>query len=70
MVTAPLHPYDGSVFFIMSEDKNPRQAVKNFVNSDPYVKNKLVEDFVIKEFAMTDKVKDFDRISNDFLVRN
>ena len=49
---------------------NPREAVKNFVNSDPYVQNKLVEDFEIKEFALTDTSKDFERISSDFLVRN
>ena len=54
----------------MSEDENPRKAVQNFVLNDPYVKNKLVEDFKIKEFAMTDSTKDFEKISLDFLVRN
>ena len=69
-MTAPFFPYEGGVFFIQSEDENPRKAVSNFVNNDPYVKNNIVEDYKIKEFAMTDKFKDFERISDDFLVRN
>ena len=46
------------------------KAVTNFVKNDPYVKNKLVEDFKVKEFAMTDSIKDFERISQDFMLRN
>ena len=70
VITAPFFPYSGGVFFIQSEDENPRKAVSEFVKHDPYVKNNIVEDYTIKEFAMTDKFKDFERISDDFLLRN
>ena len=70
LVTAPFFPYSGGIFFIQSEDQDPQKAVRSFVKNDPYVKNNLVEDYKIKEFAMTDKFKDFERISSDFLMRN
>ena len=39
LITAPLFPYTGGVFFLMSEDTNPRKAIEDFVSRDPYVKN-------------------------------
>ena len=70
MITAPLFPYSGGMFFVMSEDTNPRKAVEDFVARDPYVKNNIVDSFEIKEFALTNQQKDFDRICDDFLMRN
>ena len=69
LITAPLFPYTGSVFFIMSQAEDPHTQVANFVKSDPYVKSKLVESYRIREFNMTDKQSEFERIAQKFLQR-
>ncbi len=51
------------------ETEGERQEIENFVANDPYVKNKLVKSFEIKEFDITTK-KQFERMSGDFLVRS
>ena len=38
LITAPLHPYTGSVFFVMSQAADPLAEVTKFVKDDPYVK--------------------------------
>ena len=70
MITAPLFPYSGSVFFLMSQAKDPHAEVTKFVKEDPYVKTNLVEKYRIREFSLTDKQSDFDRIAAKFLVRS
>ena len=54
LITAPLFPYSGSVFFIMSQAEDPHAEVTKFVKDDPYVKAELVDSYRIREFAMTD----------------
>ena len=55
LITAPLHPYTGSVFFVMSQAADPLAEVTKFVKDDPYVKKDLVDSYRIREFNMTDK---------------
>ena len=55
LITAPLFPYTGTVFFMMSQAMDPTKEVTNFVKDDPYVKGNLVESYRIREFHMTDK---------------
>jgi hypothetical protein len=50
--------------------ENPSEAIENFVKSDPYVTQKIVENYEIKEFAMTEKSKDFERLSLGYLMRS
>ena len=70
LITAPLFPYTGSVFFISSEAEDPHAEVTKFVKDDPYVKAELVDSYRIREFAMTDQQTEFDRIASKFLVRS
>ena len=70
LITAPLFPYSGSVFFVMSEAADPHAEVNKFVKDDPYVKANLVESYKIREFNMTDKQTEFDRIAKRFLTRS
>ena len=70
LITAPLFPYNGSVFFIMSQATDAHAEVTKFVKDDPYVKANLVESYKIREFALTDKQTDFERLSQRFLVRS
>ena len=69
-MSSPFQPYDGSVFFFQCESENPSEAIQSFVKSDPYVQKKIVEDFEIKEFVITDSSKDFERLTKNFLVRS
>ena len=69
LITAPLFPYTGSIFFIMSQAADPHKEVIKFVKDDPFVKNKLVDSYRIREFDMTDKQTDFERIAQKFLQR-
>ena len=55
VITAPLFPYTGSVFFVMSKAADAHAEVTKFVKADPYVKASLVDDFKVREFALTDK---------------
>ena len=45
VITAPLFPYTGSVFFVMSQAADPHAEVTKFVKDDPYVKSNLVKDY-------------------------
>ena len=53
----------------MSQAADPHKEVTKFVKDDPFVKNKLVESYRIREFDMTDKQTDFERIAQKFLQR-
>ena len=57
---APYFPYDGCTIFV--ETEGDKSTVENFVNNDPYVKNNLVSNYEIKEFAITSR-KQFERMS-------
>ena len=70
LITAPLFPYSGGVFFIASQAEDPHAEVTKFVKDDPYVKAELVESYKIREFALTDKQTEFDRIAAKFLLRS
>ena len=64
---APYFPFEGATMFI--ETEKDQDAVESMVKSDPYVKNKIVDDYSIKEFDMKIK-KRFERLSGDFLYRS
>jgi uncharacterized protein YciI len=59
-MSSPLFPYEGSTFFI--ETEGDQSHIEAFAKNDPYVKNKIVEKYSIKEFDITIK-KRFDRVS-------
>ena len=63
VITAPLFPYTGSVFFVMSRAADAHAEVTKFVKDDPYVKSEIVDSFKVREFALTDKQSDFERIA-------
>ena len=67
MISAPFQPFSGSLFFF--ETSCDKEAIEKFVKSDPYYTNNLIESYELKEFALTNKVKDFDRMSLDYLNR-
>ena len=52
------------------DDDGGFSIVENFVKSDPYVKNKLVENYSIREFALKGATTDFDRLSDKFVIRS
>ena len=47
----------------MSQAVDPHKEVTQFVKDDPYVKSNLVEKYKIREFSMTDKQTDFERLA-------
>jgi len=67
VISTPFFPFDGNVMFI--ETEGDQSTIENFVSNDPYVKNKLVTKYEVKEFEMTSK-KRFDRLSGEFLMRS
>lgn len=64
---APFFPYDGCTIFV--ETEGDKSDIEKFVQSDPYVKNKIVSKYEIKEFEIESKRK-FDRMSLDFAYRS
>lgn len=70
MLGAPFFPYDGCAMLI--ETEGDHSTVENFVNSDPYIKNKLVAGYAIKEFdgSTIEMKRRFDRLASDFVFRN
>ena len=52
------------------DDDGGFSMVENFVKNDPYVKNKLVEKYQIREFALKGATSDFDRLSEKFVIRS
>ena len=54
----------------MSQAEDPHKEVTKFVKEDPYIKTNLVSSYRIREFDMTDKETDFDRIASRFLIRS
>ena len=46
-----------------SEKDGGRSQVESFVTNDPYVKNKLVKSYSVKEFALKGASTDFDRLA-------
>lgn len=70
---APYFPYDGNTFMIETETKAEDggfERIKKFVEQDPYVKNKLVSNYEIREFALKGATSDFDRLSSKFILRS
>lgn len=57
---------------MLIETEGDKATVENFVNSDPYIKNKLVSGYAIKEFdgATVEMKRRFDRIAGDFVFRD
>lgn len=52
IAAAHMNPTDGAVFIFDVEDKN---MIDDFVINDPYVTNKLVTNYEIKELAVAFK---------------
>ena len=66
IIAAPHFPYDGNSIFVEVDSSNEdggMSEVKSFVQNDPYVKNKLVKSYEIREFALKSSTTDFDRLS-------
>jgi uncharacterized protein YciI len=64
---APFFPYDGCT--MMFETESDKDSIEKFVQNDPYVKNKLVTKYEIKEFEIESRRK-FDRIAGEFAYRS
>lgn len=62
---APFFPYDGASMLIETDDNRDRASIEQFVESDPYVKNKLVSKWSVKEFdgATIECKRKFDRVA-------
>ena len=67
---APFFPYDGCAMLI--ETEGDKATVETFVKNDPYLKNKLVSGYAIKEFdgSTIEMKKRFDRLSTDFMFKS
>lgn len=67
---APFFPYDGAAFLI--ETEADRQHIDSFVKNDPYVKNKIVSEYRVKEFdiASVEMKRRFDSMTRDFSFRS
>ena len=57
---------------MLIETEGDRSHVEKFISSDPYVKNKIVTQYKIKEFdgATIQSKKQFDRLSSEFMFRS
>ena len=54
-----------------SEEKDGGRAkVEAFVQNDPYVQNKLVDNWSVKEFALKGARMEFDRLASEFVLRS
>lgn len=66
IIAAPGFPYDENTIFVEkdteAEDGGLKQ-IQEFVQNDPYVKNKLVTDYTIREFALKGSMTEFDRLA-------
>jgi uncharacterized protein YciI len=73
IIGAPHFPYDANTLMlecdVEAEDGGFKQ-IENFVTNDPYVQNKLVKSYNIREFALKGAVSDFDRLSEKYVVRS
>jgi uncharacterized protein YciI len=73
IIAAPGFPYDENTIIVekdtTAEDGGFKQ-VEEFVKNDPYVKNKLVTDYTIREFAMKGSLTEFDRLAQKFVIRS
>ena len=67
---APFFPYDGCTMVI--ETEGDQAVVEGFVQSDPYLKSKLVSGYAIKEFDGTtiEMKKRFERLTTEFMFRS
>ena len=56
----------------MIETEGDKSTIEGFVQRDPYVKNKLVSSYAIKEFDIetVEMKRRFDRISSEFTFRS
>jgi uncharacterized protein YciI len=70
IISAPFFPDSEGIIFIQSEAEDPKSSVDNFVKNDPYMANNLIKDYQVREFAITDFSKDFDRFSGNLLMRS
>lgn len=57
---------------MLIETEGDQTAVESFVQSDPYLKAKLISGYAIKEFdgATVEMKRRFDRIASDFMFKS
>ena len=67
---APYFPYDGCALLI--ETEGDQKTVESFVQTDPYMKAKLISGYAIKEFAgeTVEMKRRFERLATDFTFRS
>jgi uncharacterized protein YciI len=67
---APFFPYTGAAMILETEQE--KQQVESVIQNDPYVKNKIVSKWSVKEFEGTtvETRRKFDRIAGDFTFRS
>ena len=67
---APLFPYTGAAMILETDQE--KSQVESVIQNDPYIKNKLVSKWTVKEFdgATIESKRKFDRIAGDFSFRS
>ena len=57
---------------MLIETEGDQAVVEGFVQSDPYLKSKLVSGYAIKEFDVTtiETKKRFERLTTEFMFRS
>jgi uncharacterized protein YciI len=67
---APFFPYTGAAMILETEQN--KADVESVIQNDPYIKNKIVSKWSVKEFdgATIESKRKFDRIAGDFTFRS
>ena len=67
---APFFPYTGAAMILETEQN--KSDVESVIQNDPYIKNKLVSKWSVKEFdgPTIETKRKFDRIAGDFTFRS
>ena len=67
---APFFPYSGAAMILETEQN--KSDVESVIQNDPYIKNKIVSKWSVKEFdgATVETKRKFDRIAGDFTFRS
>lgn len=73
IIGSPHFPYEENTYLIECDSEKEDGGisdVQKFIMSDPYVQNKIVNSYSVKEFALKGAITDFDRLSAKFVLRS
>ena len=74
-MAAPHFPYDENTMLLEHDDQTNSDdgglsKIQNFVTNDPFVKNKLVSEYSIREFKLNGATTEFDRLAKKYVQRS